>query len=105
MEKKFKITAIIGDLLERYFALEQVDVQAVKEMCFTCIGQGICVHLPYSEKQKGWCLRLGSEITAQFRPRISDYDLTAVLVDGNRLTIIEDGLFTVRSKDNNLCED
>lgn len=105
MENKFKITAVKGDLLERYFVLELVDVQAVEEMCFTCVGQGICVHLPYSDAQGGWCLRLGSEITAQFRSRICKYDLTATLIDGNDLTIIKDGVFTVRDKNNKLCEE
>lgn len=103
--KAYNIDAIIGDLLEYYFVLISVDAAAVKEMCFTCKGQGICVHLPFSTLQGGWCLRLGSDITKKLRPRINYYDLTAELVDGNSITLIYQGTFTVRRKNNQVCED
>lgn len=101
----YNINAIIGDLLECYFVLNSVDVVAIKGMCFTCRGQGICVHLPYSRLQGGWCLRLGSNTTSSLRPGTNYYDLTAELVDGNSITIIYRGTFTVRRKDNKVCED
>lgn len=101
----YNIDAIIGDLLECYFVLSSVDAAAVKEMCFTCKGQGICVHLPYSTVQGGWCLRLGSDVTSKLLPRINYYDLTAELVDGNFVTLIYQGTFTVRRKNNKVCED
>ncbi len=97
------VKAIIGDLLECYFVLNCVDRAALKEVCFVCKGQGICVHLPYSEMQGGYCLRLGSDVTATLLPRINYYDLTATLIDGNEVTLIRNGTFTVRKKDNKMC--
>lgn len=103
MADNFTIMAIVGDLLERYFVLKDVEIAAIKEVCFTCEGQGICVHLPYSELQEGYCLRLGSDITSQLLPRTNYYDLTATLIDGNVVTLIRDGTFLVQRKDNQLC--
>lgn len=103
--QNYNITAIIGDLLERYFILNSVDTAAIKEVCFSCRGQGICVHLPYSKLQGGYCLRLGSETTRLLRPKTSYYDLTAELIDGNKITLIYQGTFTVQRKNNKVCEE
>lgn len=105
MSKDYGVSVIIGDLLERYFILDGVERIAVECLCFSCVEQGICVHLPFSELQGGWCLRLTSELTAQLLPKISYYDLTAKLIDGNTVTLIRNATFTVISKKNYLCED
>lgn len=104
MSKDYGVSAIIGDLLERYFILDGVERNAVEYLCFSCVDQGICVHLPFYEPQGGWCLRLTSEMTAQLLPKISYYDLTAKLIDGNTVTLIRNATFTVRRKENYLCE-
>lgn len=103
MADNFTVTAIRGDLLERYFVLSEASLDAIQEVCFTCKGQGICVHLPYSETQGGYCLRLSSEETEQLLPRTNYYDLTAVLIDGNETTLIHNGTFKVLEKQNHLC--
>lgn len=104
MAKKYSITAIVGDLLECYFVTPLVEIAAVKQMMFSCKGQRICVHIPYSKRMDGWCLRLVGEQTRELRPGTFYFDLSAELVDGNTITLIRDGTFTVYDRENKLCE-
>ncbi len=85
---------IRGDLLEYVFVMDGI----YEDMLFTCIGQGICSHLPYSEEHGGYVLRLTSAQTAHLAPKKCWYDLTGTLKDGSKLTVIYRGTFAVSQK-------
>lgn len=104
MANKYDISFYAGDVLEVWFRLNEVDTEAVSEICLSCADLGICVHLPYSTQKGEWCLRLESDFTARLPAKVCYYDLTANLIDGNRVTLIYNGLLTVRRKNNKLCE-
>lgn len=105
MAKDYHISLYAGDVLEVWFKLNSIDRLAVNELCFTCKKLGICVHLPYASYQEAYCLRLDSDCTIKFPAAVCYYDLTAELIDGNRLTLIYDGILTIRKKTNKLCEE
>lgn len=105
MAKNYHISLYAGDVLEVLFKLNCIDRAAINEVCFTCKKLGICVHLPYSSFREGYSLRLDSDFTENFPDMVAYFDLTAELIDGNRLTLIYNGVLTVRRKNNKLCEE
>lgn len=105
MAKSYNLSFYVGDVFEVWFKLNNVDRAAVSEVCFTCRGMGICVHLPYSSLRDGYCLRLTSDFTQELPTGVFYFDLTAELIDGNRVTLIYDGVLTVYKKINKLCEE
>ncbi len=105
MAKKYNLSFYVGDIFEVWFELTAVDRAAVKEVCFTCRDLGLCVHLPYSNFKGAYCLRLNSECTKDLHAGVYYFDLTVELIDGNAVTLINDGVLTVCHKKNKLCEE
>lgn len=98
MKENYKTTDIIiyrGDVFEYYFKINHVAPQYIKKVMFLSDKGKLYVELPYYEKQGGYCLRLGSDITKNFEPVIASYDLTVEYVNEQKETLISDGLFAI----------
>lgn len=100
-----EISFVKGDLLEIYFAIEDLDVAYIAKVYFSCVGAKILCELPYSEEQESFCLRFPSKISEEVKPGFYTYDLTLELVDGSNLTVLHNEDFVVLKKKNTLSED
>ena len=94
------IVVIRGDVLEVYFEIEGVEPEAISHVYFRSSAADICVELPYSNLRKAYCLRLESATTDEFTPVIGSYDLVIELIDGNIITGVHEGGFTILKKRN-----
>ncbi len=83
-----EIRFIRGDLLEIYFAVEDLEVEYIAKAYFSCIGAKILCELPYSEEQEAFCLRFPSKVSEEVKPGFYTYDLTLELVDGSKITLL-----------------
>ena len=99
-----EIRFIKGDLLEIYFAVEDLEVQYIAKVYFSCIGAKILCELPYSEEQEAFCLRFPSKVSEEVKPGFYTYDLTLELVDGSKITLLHNEDFVVLKKKNSLLE-
>ena len=93
-----QITLRAGDLCEVWFSINGADLEAIESVCFRCDDLGFYTYLPYSESEGGYCLRLGSRQTEGLPTSVCRYDLTAELVGGNTVTLIEDGIISVTGR-------
>lgn len=100
-----EIRFVKGDLLEIYFAIEDLEVEYIAKVYFSCVGAKILCELPYSEEQESFCLRFPSKISEEVKPGFYTYDLTLELVDGSNLTVLHNEDFVVLKKKNTLSED
>lgn len=98
------ITVIQGDILEVYFALENIPSDNIDKVFFTCKCKGIDAECEYSEEEDGYCLRLESEETRDLPAGVSTYDLTIRFTDGNDFTAVYNGAFSVLEKRNPVSE-
>lgn len=99
-----EIRFIKGDLLEIYFAVEDLEVEYIAKVYFSCIGAKILCELPYSEEQEAFCLRFPSKVSEEVKPGFYTYDLTLELVDGSKVTLLHNEDFVVLKKRNTLLE-
>lgn len=99
-----EIRFIRGDLLEIYFAVEDLEVEYIAKAYFSCIGAKILCELPYSEEQEAFCLRFPSKVSEEVKPGFYTYDLTLELVDGSKITLLHNEDFVVLKKKNSLLE-
>ena len=99
-----EIRFIKGDLLEIYFAVEDLEVEYIAKAYFSCIGAKILCELPYSEEQEAFCLRFPSKVSEEVNPGFYTYDLTLELVDGSKITLLHNEDFIVLKKRNTLSE-
>ncbi len=99
-----EIRFIRGDLLEIYFAVEDLEVEYIAKAYFSCIGAKILCELPYSEEQEAFCLRFPSKVSEEVKPGFYTYDLTLELVDGSKITLLHNEDFIVLKKRNTLLE-
>lgn len=100
-----EIKFIKGDVLEIYFAVEDLEVEYIAKAYFSCIGAKILCELPYSEEQEAFCLRFPSKISDEVKPGFYTYDVTLELVDGSKITLLHNEDFIVLKKKNTLSED
>lgn len=100
-----EIKFIKGDVLEIYFAVEDLEVEYIAQVYFSCIGAKILCELPYSEEQEAFCLRFPSKISDEVKPGFYTYDVTLELVDGSKITLLHNEDFIVLKKRNTLSED
>lgn len=99
------IIVICGDILEVYFEVEGLDVEAVQRVLFKSDTAQICAELPYSNLEKAYCLRLSSETTKDFKPSFGSYDLTVELINGNIITVAHNCGFAILKKRNSQSEE
>lgn len=98
------IMVVQGDILEAYFQFTGLERTAVDKVYFVSRGEQLEVECPYVD-DAGYCLRLTSEQTENFVPKICSYDLIAKLTDGNILTALRQRIFAVLKKRNPLQEE
>ena len=103
--KRKDVMVIQGDILEVYFELNGIAPAVVKSAYFESNMTQLYVECPYSSIYDGYCLRLTSDITQSLTPTIGSYDLTVEFIDGNKITVIHEGMFAVLKKRNALCEE
>lgn len=101
--KSKSIRVIRGDILEVYFEIEGIAPEIIKRVCFRNDTVNLYTELPYSQIHEAYCLRIESECTDHFPPSFGSYDLTVELIDGNILTVVHEGEFTVLKKRNEKC--
>ncbi len=96
-----RVQCIKGDILQRFFKLDCIDdLSIVDSVHFTSSAQAIDVVLAYSSAKGGYYLNLSSDQTDELTACTGTYDLTVVLKNGNKLTIIRNAPFIVWSKSN-----
>lgn len=95
-----KITLVKGDTLSLNITINDVDIELIDKVYFTCEKQGINKQLNYIENQ--FNLTIGPETTILFNDMICDYDITIVFSNGETMTTIYRSSFIVLPKTNSL---
>lgn len=95
---------ISGDVLEVYFVVDDIELEYIKRVAFSCVGAKILCELPYSREQEAFCLRFPSKMSNKIKPGFYTYDLTLELVDGSIITLLHNENFVVLKKKNTLLE-
>ena len=99
-----RIDVIKGDLLQQPFKIAVTDNSVIESVHFTSAVQNIDVTLAYSESEQLYWLNLSSVQTEALVAGSGKYDLTIVLKNGNRVTVIRNAPFVVWEKVNKLSE-
>ena len=100
MRKENSIMVVQGDILEVYFALENISVDTIDKVFFTCEKKGLQIECVYDAQAGEFALSLSSADTSDLLIGADGYDLTALLKDGNYFTLVYDGAFSVLEKKN-----
>ena len=103
--KENEIKFVKGDVIEIYFAVEDLPVEYIAKVYFSCFGAKILCDLPYSEEQEAFCLRFPSKISEEVKPGFYTYDVTLELVDGSKITLLHNEDFVVLKKKNTISEE
>lgn len=103
--KENEIKFIKGDVLEIYFVVDDIEIEYIERVVFSCIGAKILCDLPYSEEQGAYCLRFNSQISDVIPAGFYTYDLTMELKGGSKITLLHNEDFIVLKKKNTLHEE
>lgn len=104
-EKENEIRFIKGDVLEVYFVVDDIELEYISRVVFSCVAGKILCDLPYSEEQEAFCLRFNSQMSDAIQPGFYTYDLTLELAGGSRITLLHNEDFVVLKKKNTLNEE
>lgn len=81
-----KITLVKGDTLSLNITINDVDIELIDKVYFTCVQQNIRKELILQDNQ--FMLNIDPSQTALFKEVISDYDITIVFKNGETYTSI-----------------
>lgn len=95
-----KITLVKGDTLSLNITINDVDIELIDKVYFTCVQQNIRKELILQDNQ--FMLNIDPSQTALFKEVISDYDITIVFKNGETMTTIYRSSFIVLPKTNSL---
>ena len=103
--KRQNIAVIRGAILEVYFEIEGIPIDAIRRVYFRSDAAQLYIELPYSKLRNAYCLRMESECTDNLKPEIGSYDLLVELIDGNIITVIHECEFFILKKRNAQIEE
>lgn len=95
-----KITLVKGDTLSLNITINDIDIELIDKVYFTCEKQGINKQLNYIDNQ--FNLSISPETTILFYDMICDYDITIIFKNGETMTTIYRSSFIVLPKTNSL---
>ncbi|MBQ7798305.1 MAG: hypothetical protein IJ371_04205 [Clostridia bacterium] len=79
------LTIVQGDTLEISLSIDGADAGSVEKIIFSSKEQNIVqVFTEYAPGE--YYLRIEGNVTKYFKPKVTDYDLTVIFVDGERVT-------------------
>lgn len=94
------INIIQGDTYTREVTLQNVDIELIKDIYFSCSALSLCKKLEYEEETKVFNLTFTSKETKELPKGIYNYDLTIEFVQETFKTVQYKSTITVLEKNN-----